>query len=167
MSSVDVASRPQRTASLVWRGLTRSPSGFIGACIALAVMAFAFIGPLVIDSTNPSNGDKIWTGPSAEHWLGTNQQGKDTLIKLIMGGAEPLLVGFMAAFIAVGVAAVVGSLAGYLRGPVDTVALQITDIALTVPGIVLMLVITAMYRQISATTVGIIIGLTTWPVLMR
>lgn len=167
MTVQDVAAAPPKTASLVWRGLTRSPSGFIGACIALAIMAFAFIGPLVVDSDNPSNGDKIWTPPSAEHWLGTNHQGKDTFVKLVMGGAEPLLVGFMAAFIAVAVAAIIGSLAGYLRGPVDTVALQITDIALTIPGIVLMLVITAMYRQISAVTVGVIIGLTTWPVLMR
>ncbi|GAA4917260.1 peptide/nickel transport system permease protein [Stackebrandtia albiflava] len=157
----------QGTLSIIWQGLTRNKSGFAGAVIVLLILGLAYIGPFLIDRHNPSDGAKVWQAPSAEHLLGTNLQGKDTLIKVILGGAEPLWVGILAALIAVGVAVVVGSVAGYFRGKVDTVALQLTDITLTIPGIVLMLVLTTMYRSISATAIAVIIGVTTAPVLVR
>lgn len=155
------------TATVLWRGLTRSPSGFVGGIVVLLILGFAFLGPVFIDTTNPSDGTAVWNAPGGEHLLGTNGQGKDTFLKLVAGGAEPLWVGILAALIAVGVAVIIGAVAGYVRGPLDTFLLQVTDITLTVPGIVLMLVLTTMYRSISPTAIALIIGFTTWPVLMR
>lgn len=156
-----------RTRTLVWRGLTRSPSGFVGGVLVLLILAFAFVGPVVIDTTNPSDSDLIWTGPSSEHILGTDGQGKDSFLTLVSGGAEPLWVGILAALIAVTVATVLGAIAGFVRGRLDTFLLQITDITMTIPSIVLMLVLTAMFRSITPTAIAVIIGLTTWAPLMR
>lgn len=161
------ATAPLRTRTLVWRGLTRSPSGFVGGVLVLLILAFGFLGPVFIDTTNPSDSDLIWTGPSDAHILGTDGQGKDSFLTLVAGGAEPLMVGILAAFIAVVVATVLGAVAGFVRGRLDTFFLQLTDITMTVPSIVLMLVLTAMFRSITPMAIAVIIGLTTWAPLMR
>ena len=151
----------------IWQGITRSTSGFIGLCLVLGVLLFSFVGPLLIDTHNPTDVTEIWGAPSAEHWLGTNHQGKDTFTQLVLGGREPIWVGFVAALITVAIALVLGAVAGYVRGRIDHFLLQLTDITMTIPFIVLMLVIASFYRTSSPLVVSFIIGLVTWPFLMR
>ncbi|NKZ01855.1 ABC transporter permease [Nocardiopsis alborubida] len=151
----------------IWQGLTRSTSGFVGLCLVLSVLLFSFVGPLLIDHHNPTDVTAIWGPITAEHWLGTNHQGKDTFTQLVLGGREPIWVGFVAAVITVAVAVVLGGVAGYVRGRIDHFLLQLTDITMTIPFIVLMLVIASFYRTASPLVVSFIIGLVTWPYLMR
>ena len=151
----------------IWQGITRSTSGFIGLCLVLGVLLFSFVGPLFVDPANPTDVTRIWGAPNAEHWLGTNHEGKDTFTQLVLGGREPIWVGFVAALITVAIAVVLGAVAGYVRGRIDHFLLQVTDITMTVPFIVLMLVIASFYRTSSPLVVSFIIGLVTWPFLMR
>ncbi|WP_017609646.1 ABC transporter permease [Nocardiopsis xinjiangensis] len=151
----------------IWQGVTRSTSGLIGLCLVLSVLAFAFAGPYFIDPHNPTDTTAIWGPISSEHWLGTNHEGKDTFVQLVLGGREPIWVGVAAALITVAIAVVLGGIAGYVRGRVDHVLLQLTDITMTVPFIVLMLVVASFYRTSSPLMVSFIIGLVTWPFLMR
>ncbi|GAB2489663.1 ABC transporter permease [Nocardiopsis aegyptia] len=151
----------------VWQGLTRSTSGFLGLCLVLGVLVFSFAGPLLVDTRNPTDIDLIWGPMNAEHWLGTNHEGKDTFVQLVLGGREPIWVGVVAALITVAIAVVLGGIAGYVRGCVDHFLLQLTDITMTIPFIVLMLVIASFYRTASPLMVAFIIGLVTWPYLMR
>ncbi|MEV2278015.1 ABC transporter permease [Nocardiopsis sp. NPDC049922] len=151
----------------IWRGLTHSTSGFVGLCLVVGVLLFSFVGPLVVDTDNPTDVTLIWGPMNAEHWLGTNHEGKDTFVQLVLGGREPIWVGVLAAVITVAVAVVLGGIAGYVRGRVDHVLLQLTDITMTIPFIVLMLVIASFYRTASPVVVALIIGLVTWPHLMR
>ncbi|CAM3486969.1 ABC transporter permease [Stackebrandtia soli] len=155
------------TWSLIWRGLTRSPSGFVGMCLVLAILLFAFVGPLFVDNDLKTDPDSIWLPMSTEHWLGTNHEGKDVFTKLVLGGAEPIWVGTLAAVITVVIAVVFGSLGGYLRGRLDNFLLQLTDITMTIPFIILMLIVASFYRAASPWVVALIIGLVTWPFLMR
>lgn len=151
----------------IWQGLTRSTSGFVGLCLVLSVLLFSFVGSLLIDHHNPTDVTAIWGPITAEHWLGTNHQGKDTFTQLVLGGREPIWVGFVAAVITVAIAVVLGGVAGYVRGRIDHFLLQLTDITMTIPFIVLMLVIASFYRTASPLVVSFIIGLVTWPYLMR
>lgn len=151
----------------IWQGLTRSTSGFVGLCLVLSVLLFSFVGPLLIDHHNPTDVTAIWGPITSEHWLGTNHQGKDTFTQLVLGGREPIWVGFVAAVITVTIAVVLGGVAGYVRGRIDHFLLQLTDITMTIPFIVLMLVIASFYRTASPLVVSFIIGLVTWPYLMR
>jgi peptide/nickel transport system permease protein len=151
----------------IWQGLTRSTSGFVGLCLVLSVLLFSFVGPLLIDHHNPTDVTAIWGPVTAEHWLGTNHQGKDTFTQLVLGGREPIWVGFVAAVITVAIAVVLGGVAGYVRGRIDHFLLQLTDITMTIPFVVLMLVIASFFRTSSPLVVSLIIGLVTWPYLMR
>ncbi|HEY1180511.1 MAG TPA: ABC transporter permease [Phytomonospora sp.] len=155
------------TLSVMWQGITRSPSGFTGMCLVAAILLFVFGGRFFVDHRNPTNADAIWEPMSGAHWLGTNFEGKDTFTKLVLGGAEPIWVGALAAVITVIIAVVLGALAGYLRGRFDDLVLQLTDITMTMPFITVLIIIASYFREISPWMVGLIIGLLTWPFLTR
>ncbi|QSB05088.1 ABC transporter permease [Natronoglycomyces albus] len=159
--------KPASTGRLIWNGLTRSPSGFAGGMIVLFIVLLSFVGPFFVDSTLPTDTSKIWNGPSAEHWLGTQYQGKDTFTILILSGAQPIWIGTLAAFTAIFIAVFLGAIAGYFRGSLDNRLLQLTDTVITIPQFLLMLAIVAFFRNLPAVAVALIVGFTTWPVLMR
>jgi len=147
--------------------LTRSKVGFVGLLLVLAIVGLSLIGPLVVGPDNPTDINNIWSPPGPQHWLGTEGNGKDTLHQLILGGRLPIMVGFLAAAITTGIAIIVGALAGYFGGKFDLLMLQITDIVMTIPAIILLAVIGSFYRMDSPVALAVIIGSLGWPVLMR
>jgi peptide/nickel transport system permease protein len=151
----------------VWTGVTRSPAGFAGTVLVLAIVLFSFVGPLLVDQHNPTDTSKIWTAPSAEHWLGTQYEGKDTFTILVDSGAEPIWVGTLAALMAVFVAVVFGSVAGYFRGRVDALLLQLTDVTVTIPQFLLMLAVVAFFEDIPPWGIAVVVGSTMWAFLFR
>jgi len=151
----------------VWIGLTRSPAGFAGAVLVLGIVLFSFVGPLLVDQDNPTDTTKIWTSPSAEHWLGTQYEGKDTFTILVNSGAEPIWVGTLAALMAVFVAVAFGSIAGYFRGRIDAVLLQLTDVTVTIPQFLLMLAVVAFFEDIPPWGISFVVGSTMWAFLFR
>lgn len=158
------ASGPFRT---LFSELTRSKVGFAGIVLVLLIVGMSLIGPLIIGTENPTDLNNIWGAPSAQHWLGTEGNGKDTLHQLIIGGRLPLMVGFLAAAITTFIAIVIGALAGYFGGQFDLLMLQLTDIVMTIPAIVLLAVIGSFYKMDSPIALAVIIGCLGWPVLMR
>lgn len=146
--------------------LTRSPSGFAGLILVLLIVGSAFISPLFVPQP-VSNVELAWDGPSSGHLLGTNGAGQDILRMVLLGGRTVIFVGFAAAAITTVIAVGVGSLAAYFRGRFDAIMLQITDIVLTVPQIVLLAVLGAFFQLNSPVALAALIGFLTWPVLMR
>ncbi|MFC3492231.1 ABC transporter permease [Glycomyces rhizosphaerae] len=151
----------------LWIGLTRSPAGFAGTVLVLLIVGFSFIGPLLVDQDNPTDATKIWLEPSSEHWLGTDYQGQDTFTILVNSGAEPIWVGTLAALMAVFVAVVFGSVAGYFRGRIDAVLLQLTDVTVTIPQFLLMLAVVAFFENIPPWGIAVVVGSTMWAFLFR
>jgi len=146
--------------------LTRSKSGFVGLILVLIIVGMSVIAPLVVASPQP-NTNLIWTGPSHQHLLGTNGSGQDILTMILRGGETVIFVGFGAAALTTVIAVGVGSLAAYFRGRFDAVMLQITDIVMTVPQIVLFAVLGAFFQMNSPIALAALIGALSWPVLMR
>lgn len=147
--------------------LTRSMSGFVGLCLVLLIILISVVGPWILGTTVVGDANRAWEAPSAQHWLGLEGAGKDTFHLLVIGGRTVLLVGFLAATITTVIAVAVGSLAGYFGGRFDAIMLQITDIVMTVPQIVLLAVVGAFYKLDSPTLLAVIVGVLSWPVLMR
>ncbi|THV43477.1 ABC transporter permease [Glycomyces buryatensis] len=166
MSDLAIAGR-QSAFGQIWTGLTRSPAGFAGTILVGLIVTFSFIGPLLVDGDNPTDTSMIWTGPSAEHWLGTQYEGKDTFTILVSSGAEPIWVGTLAALMSVFVAVVFGSAAGYFRGRIDAILLQLTDVTVTIPQFLLMLAVVAFFEDIPPWGIAIVVGSTMWAFLFR
>ncbi|MEV5128160.1 ABC transporter permease [Streptomyces decoyicus] len=122
----------------------RNKLALTGALVLLALLAFCFLGPLV----HPT--DQIHTdlsqanrAPGADHLLGTTDLGYDLLGRLMYGGRTSLEVGLAAGLLATCFGTVYGSVAGYFGGWTDAVMMRITDAALAVPALFLLVVVAA------------------------
>jgi peptide/nickel transport system permease protein len=146
--------------------LTRSPSGFAGLILVLLIVVPGVVLPSILDAP-PPDAKNLWQPPGAGHLLGTNGSGQDILGLIMVGGRTVIYVGFGAAALTVAIAVALGSLAAYFRGRFDAIMLQITDIVMTIPQIVLLAVMGAFFSIDSPTALAILIGVLSWPVLMR
>lgn len=136
------------------------------ALAGLWVIALLFLLSFAASFITPYDPDAIdaWhvlLPPSAEHWFGTDELGRDVLTRVIFGARVSLKVGFVAVGIAVAVGTVVGLFAGFYGGWVDSVLMRIVDIMLCFPTFFLILAVIAMLEP-SIWYIMVIIGLTGW-----
>lgn len=134
-------------------------SGFI---IILAVFILAMLAPWIAPY-DPDDIDvkAILLAPSAQHWMGTDGLGRDVLSRMLFGGRISLLVGLVAVGISTAIGILLGALAGYYRGWVDTLIMRLVDVMLSIPSFFLILAVIAFLTP-SIYNVMIVIGLTSW-----
>jgi peptide/nickel transport system permease protein len=135
----------------------------IGLVVIVLLYAIAILSPLI--SRYPY--DQIQSGmrnkpPSAEHWLGTDRNGRDVYSRLIKGGQISLAAGFASVVIIMSVGVVLGAAAGFFGGFIDGFLMRFTDILLSVPQLLFLITAAALFQPGLKTTV-IVIGLSSWP----
>jgi peptide/nickel transport system permease protein len=108
----------------------------------------------------------ITAAPSPEHWLGTDELGRDELSRLMYGGRVSLLVGVGTAVLATVIGIAVGSLAGYYGGWLDSALMRFVDVILAFPAIFLLLIFFSIQGS-SVLTVILFLGLFSWMWLAR
>jgi peptide/nickel transport system permease protein len=150
-----------------WIAMRRSPSGFVGLILVLMIVLGSIIGPYFTSElvADPAAIFKPFGSPG--HLLGTDNEGKDILVQMVQGGRDIILIGFFAAGLSTAIALVLGSLSAYIGGTFDTVVVTVTDMVLTIPGILLLTVIAAMVNLDSPLLLGGLVGILGWPVLTR
>lgn len=99
--------------------------------------------------------------PSAEHWLGTDENGRDVFARLIVGGRISLAVGLIGAVLTVLFASFIGVLSGYFGGTVDHVLMRLTDGFMAIPTFFLLMIIVAIWGS-SAVVLVLALALTRW-----
>src|SRR5664280_2044704 len=120
--------------------LRRSPVAIIGAVLITLFVLVALLAP-VLAPHSPTAADLTKVrpgsvpGPSAAHWLGLDEQGRDELSRLIYGARWSLLIGIVSTTLGVTIGVILGTLAGGLAGWVDGVIMRLMDIMLAVPGL--------------------------------
>ncbi|MCF5144291.1 ABC transporter permease [Pseudomonas sp. WS 5532] len=129
----------------------------IGGGLLVALIALALMG-LVWSPFDPLKIDLIarFQAPSAAHWLGTDEFGRDVFSRLLIGARTSLWVSLLTVTVAVLAGTVIGMLAGYLRGWTDRVLMMFNDALLAFPGILMALGIMAI---IGASKYGIVLAL--------
>ncbi|WP_442602722.1 ABC transporter permease [Paenibacillus sp. KN14-4R] len=155
---------------LKWRflkaQLIEQKAGF-AALIVLAVFGlasiFAFLAPH--DPNAIAISDRLLP-PSAEHWFGTDDYGRDYFARALYGGRVSLSVGFLAMAIALIVGTAVGTISGYFGGWLDNVCMRTVDIFMSIPSFFIMLILNA-YLKPGISTIVIIIGLLSWMNIAR
>ena len=152
----------------VWRRLWSDRR----AVVCMAILALEILGVLLLppllglepDVTDRAAG--FWAVPSAEHWLGTDDVGRDVLSRLICGGQISLLVGFASAAINLAVGVPLGLLAGYRRGAWEFWIMRLADVFQSFPSIVLILCLVTLVGA-SVLNLVLVIGLLGWPGIAR
>ncbi|MCR6497475.1 ABC transporter permease [Shinella sp. CPCC 101442] len=155
-------------AYVAWRRFTANRLAVIGLVIILGLVFLAVFAPFIAPHS-PYIGDLAKTrllAPGQGHWLGTDDQGRDILSRLIYGSRLTLQVVLLVAVIAAPIGLLVGTVAGYAGGWVDAVLMRITDIFLAFPKLVLALAFVAALGPGIGNAI-IAIAITSWPPYAR
>jgi peptide/nickel transport system permease protein len=139
----------------------------IGLTILIILTAIAVFAPLISEH-DPFKGNlrAIRQAPSSDHWLGTDGAGRDVWARLAYASRVSLWVGLASVAIATLIGVVLGSLAGFLRGRVDSAIMRFTDIILCFPTLLVILSVVTITGP-SQTNVILVIGGFSWPGIAR
>jgi peptide/nickel transport system permease protein len=138
-----------------------SPRFLVGGGMVLAVVAFAVIGPLVLDDAGASVGGR-YDPPSGRAWLGTDDLGHDVLTTLAYSSRTSLLIGLLAGLGATLIGTVIGLLAGYHGGRLEELLMGLTNIVLAIPAFVILILLSIALGSRSAVTVAVVIAVASW-----
>jgi ABC-type dipeptide/oligopeptide/nickel transport system permease subunit len=129
---------------MTFRRLIRIPAAAIGLTVLAALIAVAVLGPAVAPfSPYAQRLDEKLQPPSAAHWLGTDEFGRDILSRLIVGSRFSLSVGLISVAVGMIGGLLLGGPAGFYRGSLDSGLMTLCDILLAFPGVLLALAIVA------------------------
>ena len=143
--------------------LSRNKTLVVGLSLILLIGLFSLAGTLLIDPERTQVGAGLPAqSPSTSHLLGTDQQGRDVLADLAYGTPASLVIGLIAGLIGVGIGTALGFLAGYYRGYWDTFISLTTDVFLTIPALLVLVVIASMTTVLSIEAMGLLIGFFAW-----
>jgi peptide/nickel transport system permease protein len=137
-----------------------------GSAGSLALLTFIGLAALVGPSLSPYAYDEvrleaIRKPPSAGHWLGTDELGRDVATRLMVGARISLGIGIAGAFAATFLGATIGGLAGYYGGVIDAIAMRMVDGLLSIPLLPILIVISAFARP-SVPVLGLLVAAFAW-----
>ncbi len=130
--------KPESQLKEMWYALRDNTAAVVGLVIILFLMLVAILGPLIMPyDPNFSDMTKSFLQPNAQHWFGTDQLGRDIFSRIIAGTRISLSVGLIAVIISLTIGVILGSIAGYFGGKLDTIIMRIMDMMLSIPSILL------------------------------
>ena len=162
---------PQGLWRDAWHRLRHNPSALVGFAL-IGLFVFVAIFAPVIAPEDPKVGvlDRLQgsccPGPSADHWFGVDQQGRDEFSRIVYGARYSLLIGVVSVAVGLSLGLVLGAVAGYFGGIIDSVVMRLMDIMLSIPGLLLAIGIVAMLGP-GITQIMIAVGVTQVPIFAR
>lgn len=147
--------------------LSRNTMGFIGFVIVVGVVLLSFVGPYFWPPEQSANVDDINQGVTAKHWLGTDFQGQDNMIKVINGGRDIVLIAFITGITATTIAVIVGATSAFIGGRVDDLIMGLVNIWLTIPKFPLLAVLATVLKLNDVVTLSLLMAFLDWPGLSR
>lgn len=123
-------------------------------------VVFTSLSPDAIDVAHKLN------GPSAAHWFGTDELGRDYLARVLYGGRVSIVVGVLAMFTSIVIGVAVGLLSGYFGGIIDSILMRLVDVFSAIPWIIMVTVVSLLFRK-GLVSIIIVIGLFSWMSIAR
>jgi peptide/nickel transport system permease protein len=153
--------------SQMLRRLLRRPAAAIGLAVIAAIFVMA-LAASVVAPYDPiaTSFATVRKAPSAAHWFGTDEIGRDVLSRVVYGARASLLAGVVSVLISISVGVPVGLLAGYAGGKTDMLISRVTDALLACPFLILAIALAAFLGP-SLTNAMIAIGISATPVFIR
>lgn len=163
----DRSARIEHPAVEAWRMFARNGSAIAGTLILCAIIAMTVLGPILYP-VDPY--EIVWapmTPPGQDGpLLGTDYLGRDVLAGIVNGGRLTLVVGAAAAVITVAIGVIVGALAGFYSGWVDTLLMRVTEFFQVLPSLLFAMVLVTLFSP-TILTITIAIGVASWPTVAR
>jgi len=172
---MDNKSENKLMQSRVWQRFRHHPGAVAGSVIlGLLILAILF-APLSPYDPETSSVTEGFQPPSWRHPMGTDALGRDLLTRVLYGGRISMTVGLLVVTITLTLGVSTGAIAGYIGGQVDNILMRITDAALTLPSLLVLILLSAILREIefplfqrnSVITIALVIGLLSWMTFAR
>ena len=154
-----------------WARLRRNPGAIVGFFLVGMFVIVAIFAPLIAPDDPRAQdlaalGGRCCPGPSAEHWFGLDELGRDEFSRIVYGARYSLLIGIVAVSVGLSVGLFLGAIAGYFGGIIDSVIMRLMDIMLSIPGLLLAIGIVAVLGP-GLTQIMIAVGAVNIPVFAR
>ncbi|MBN1642774.1 MAG: ABC transporter permease [Anaerolineae bacterium] len=158
---------------MAWQRFRRDKLAMAGTATLILLVATALAAPLLSRYVIGYTPEQVALGGILQppgygtgagrstHWLGTDELGRDVLARAIYGGRVSLYVSFLTVLISLTVGTVVGAIAGYYGGWVDTLLMRLVDIMLSIPGLFLLILISVVFRP-GVTGLAFVIASLNW-----
>lgn len=165
MASEKVKSQGSSLWEDAWHRLSKNKPALFSLGVLVFVLLACFVGPFLPFVKNPTiiNLENTVAGPSAAHWFGTDQLGRDLFSRVLSGGQVSLLVGLVATAVAVIIGVIYGAISGYVGGKVDSVLMRLVDILFALPFLVLVILFALVVDEPASEFTTWIIETTGWP----
>jgi peptide/nickel transport system permease protein len=161
--------------TMVWRRFRRHPGAIAGAVVLTILVLSVLLVPLSPYDPEASDMASALQPPSLQHPFGTDPLGRDLLTRVLYGGRVSLSVGLMVVLITLAIGVPVGATAGYFGGWIDNVLMRITDAALSLPSLLVLILLSAILRETelpfvqknNVVTIAVVIGILSWMTTAR
>jgi len=162
-------------ASIIWKRFRKHPGAIVGVFV-IALLALAVIlVPLSPYDPEASSINERLQPPSLAHPMGTDALGRDLLTRVLYGGRVSLTVGTLVVIISLSIGVPTGALAGYYGGWLESVLMRITDTFLSLPALLVLILLSAILREVdfplfesnSMLTIALVIGILSWMTFAR
>jgi len=162
---------PSGLWSDAWRRLIRNPGAIVGFVLVALFVLTAVFAPLIAPYDSREQdlsllGEGCCPGPSADHWFGVDQLGRDEFSRVVYGARFSLLIGVVAVSVGVSIGITLGAFSGFFGGKTDTVIMRLMDIMLSIPGLLMAIGIAAMLGP-GLFSIMIAIGIVNVPIFAR
>ena len=129
----------------IWRRFKKSKTAMLGLVLLVLILLMAIFADVIVPYQEAVTQDPAnrLQGPSAEHWFGTDEIGRDLFARIVHGSRYSLLIGISTSIFALVIGGLLGAAAGYYGKTVDNVIMRLVDVVMTVPPILLSLAVVA------------------------
>jgi peptide/nickel transport system permease protein len=146
------SAQPESLSALIWRRFKRHRLALLSAIALLLMVALVTAAPLSRYAPTDQNPRNEFAQPSAEHWFGTDELGRDVFTRILYGGRISLAVGIFSTLFSLAIGIIIGALAGYYGGWIDNILMRITDTFLILPVVFVLILFSALLRELPALT---------------
>ena len=169
--SSELRSQPKSLSQLFWRRFSANRMALVGGTMLLIIIVAVIFVPFISPySPTDQNLRNRLQPPSVDHWMGTDDLGRDVFTRVLYGGRISLSVGLLAIAVSITLGTLVGLLSGYYGGRTDSVLMRTTDVFLAVPRLFVLIVLVTFLRALelpwlqpgSFTPIALVIGVLAW-----
>ncbi|MBR0897916.1 ABC transporter permease [Bradyrhizobium tropiciagri] len=166
-ASLAAAETLESPARRAWRRLIRRKGAVLGLAVIALFILLAVFAPLIVPyDPIATSWSLVRKAPSMQHWFGTDELGRDVLVRVVYGARASLLAGVISVGIALAIGVPLGLLAGYRGGFIDALISRITDAMLACPFLILAIALAAFLGP-SLGNAMIAIGVSATPIFIR
>lgn len=150
-----------------WIRLRKNHLAAGGLVILILLASACFLSPLIAPYSYQEQDLKLGAAPpSARHWMGTDQLGRDQLTRILYGGRVSMLVGIAATGVSIVIGVFYGSLSGFVGGKLDAVLMRIVDILYSLPFVIFVILLMVFFKR-SLFLIFVAIGAVEWLTMAR